>query len=62
MEIIYFLLPLSLIISLTGLYAFFWAIRSGQYDDTDTPQYRVLFDDEEVSVEEDLHAKDENKL
>lgn len=57
MEIVYLLVPLSLCLSLFGLYAFFWAIKDGQYDDTDTPQIRILFDDKE-NPKPDL-AKDE---
>jgi len=32
------------------LMAFFWAVRSGQFDDTCTPAVRVLFDDSSTSV------------
>lgn len=47
MEIVYFLIPLSLILSFLGLMAFIWAFKSGQFEDTDTPQIRILFDEEE---------------
>ena len=47
MEIIYLLVPLSLILSVLGLSAFLWALKSGQFEDTDTPQVRAIFDDEE---------------
>jgi cbb3-type cytochrome oxidase maturation protein len=46
MNIIFFLIVLSLIIALGFLAAFFWAVRSGQYDDDYTPSVRMLFDDE----------------
>ena len=46
MEIVYLLVPLSLVLSSLGLAAFLWALKSGQFDDTETPQVRILFDDE----------------
>lgn len=47
MELIYFLLPGALILGAMGLFAFIWAVRSGQFKDLDTPARRVLFEDEE---------------
>jgi cbb3-type cytochrome oxidase maturation protein len=45
MEIIYLLLPLSLLLALVALLAFLWSARSGQFDDLDTPSRRILFDE-----------------
>jgi len=45
MEVIFLLIILSLLVAAGFLLAFFWAIRSGQYDDSYTPSIRVLFDD-----------------
>lgn len=42
-----FLIPIALMMGLAGLAAFFWAMRSGQYDDMDGAAHRVLIDDEE---------------
>lgn len=52
MEIIYLLVPLSLVLSSLGLVAFLWALRTGQFKDVETPQIRILFDDEEDKREE----------
>ena len=46
MNVIVFLLILSLLIALGFLAAFFWAVRNGQYDDDITPGMRILMDDE----------------
>jgi cbb3-type cytochrome oxidase maturation protein len=46
MGMIYIMLIVSLIIALFFLLSFFWATRSGQFDDDYTPSVRVLFDDE----------------
>jgi cbb3-type cytochrome oxidase maturation protein len=45
MSIIFLLILISLIVALFFLIAFFWAVRSGQYDDDFTPSMRMLFDD-----------------
>ena len=45
MDIIFILIALSLLVALGFLAAFFWAVRSGQYDDEYTPSVRILFDD-----------------
>jgi cbb3-type cytochrome oxidase maturation protein len=46
MTIIYLLIGISLLVALTFLGAFVWAVRTGQYDDAYTPSVRMLFDDE----------------
>ena len=47
MQIIFFLIGISLLVAGGFLVAFFWAVRSGQYDDDFTPSIRILFDDKE---------------
>lgn len=41
-----FLIPVALLLGLAGLGAFFWAIRSGQFEDLDGAALRILIDDE----------------
>ncbi len=45
MEIIYVLITVSLVVALIFLSAFFWSVKSGQFDDDYTPSVRILFDD-----------------
>ena len=47
MNILFALIPLALILLAFAVWAFFWAVRSGQFDDLDTPAVRILLDDEE---------------
>lgn len=42
-----FLLPIALGLGLLGLVAFFWSVRSGQFEDLDGASMRILIDDEE---------------
>jgi cbb3-type cytochrome oxidase maturation protein len=45
MGILILLLPLSLLLSGIAVAAYFWACRNRQFDDLDTPAYKILFDD-----------------
>jgi cbb3-type cytochrome oxidase maturation protein len=42
-----FLIPIALSMGLLGLAGFFWALRSGQFDDPDGAAARILLDDED---------------
>jgi cbb3-type cytochrome oxidase maturation protein len=57
MEIIYLLIPISLV--LLGLIAWIllWAVRDGQYDDLEGPAYSILMDEDRVVEAEDEQAK-----
>lgn len=44
MEILFVLLPLSIVLVLIALRVFSWAIRSGQFDDLDRESLRILMD------------------
>lgn len=46
MNILYVLIPLALLILGAAVWAFFWAVGSGQFDDLDTPAMRILLDDD----------------
>jgi cbb3-type cytochrome oxidase maturation protein len=57
--IIYVLVPLGLLLVAFGLWAFFWAAGSGQFDDLDSPGWSVLTDDEPTSRGSKPAAEDE---
>lgn len=44
MAILVYLLPLALFLGALGLFAFLWALRSGQYEDLDGAAERILID------------------
>lgn len=44
MNILYFMIPISLILAAGFVTAFIWNVRSGQLDDVETPPHRVLED------------------
>lgn len=46
MDILIFLAPVSVALALLGLGAFWWTLRSGQYDDPLGDASRILVDDD----------------
>ena len=44
MESLYVLIPIALVLVGLAIKLFFWAVKSGQYDDLDTEGKRILFD------------------
>jgi cbb3-type cytochrome oxidase maturation protein len=46
MNVLIYMVPLALGLGLVGLFAFLWALRSGQYSDVDGAALRVLYDDD----------------
>lgn len=50
MEIMYLLVPVSVILVLLIGIVFWWSLRSGQYDDLEGPAYRVLMDKDKAET------------
>ena len=46
MSIIFVLIPLGLVLLAFAVWAFFWAVGSGQFDDMESPAWRILMDDD----------------
>ena len=45
MDVLVYLIPLALALGGLGLAAFFWALKSGQFDDPEGAANRILKDD-----------------
>ena len=45
MTILLLLIPLSLALLAAAIWAFAWAVKSGQFDDLETPPLDILADD-----------------
>ncbi|MGJ8611867.1 MAG: cbb3-type cytochrome oxidase assembly protein CcoS [Yoonia sp.] len=45
MDVLFYLIPVSLTLGAVGLIAFIWTLRSDQYDDPDGDSARILRDD-----------------
>ncbi len=47
MDVLLYLIPIALTLSLCALAAFLWTLKSGQYDDLEGAAQRILMDDDE---------------
>ncbi|SFX23927.1 cbb3-type cytochrome oxidase assembly protein CcoS [Marinospirillum alkaliphilum] len=47
MNILFLLIPLSLLLLALAIWAFFWAVKHDQFEDLDGPAYSILFDEDE---------------
>ena len=61
MESLFFLIPLSILLLMGGVAVYFWAVKSGQYDDLEREGERILFDDDLPPAPPAPTAKDDNK-
>jgi cbb3-type cytochrome oxidase maturation protein len=46
MDILFMLIPLSVVLALAIGAGFWWATKSGQFDDLEGPAHRILADDD----------------
>lgn len=47
MNMLYVLIPLALMLLAVAVWAMFWAIRTGQFDDLDSQGWSVVLDDDQ---------------
>jgi cbb3-type cytochrome oxidase maturation protein len=47
MSVLYIVVPVAFLIAGGMVLAFVWSVKSGQYDDIDTPARRVALDDDD---------------
>jgi cbb3-type cytochrome oxidase maturation protein len=45
MTLIAILIPVTLLLAGCGLWGFFWAVRTGQFDDLESPGWEILIDE-----------------
>jgi len=60
MEILYLLIPVSLLFVVVIAWVFLWAVRSGQFDDMEGPAHQILMDDDGPASEQPTEAADEH--
>jgi cbb3-type cytochrome oxidase maturation protein len=46
-DVLFLLIPLSIVLALLIGAAFWWAVRSGQFDDLEAPAHRILLDEDD---------------
>lgn len=50
MEILYLLIPMSVVLVFMIGVVFWWSLKSGQFEDLEGPAYRILRDDDSVQA------------
>jgi cbb3-type cytochrome oxidase maturation protein len=60
MNILYLLVPAAVLLAAIGVAAFAWAVRTGQFDDVDTPPVRAILDEEPAGPFADAAEKPSN--
>ncbi|WP_409526227.1 cbb3-type cytochrome oxidase assembly protein CcoS [Nitrincola sp. MINF-07-Sa-05] len=53
------LIPLGIILAGGAMWAFFWSVNNGQFDDLDSPAHSILFDDDGDMIPEESRIKAE---
>jgi len=63
MESVWLLIPISVLLVFAIAIAFWWSVRSGQFDDLDSPPIDALADDDQLkkAEEKDIENLGENK-
>ncbi len=61
MEILYFLIPMSLILIGAIVWAFLWAIKSGQFDDLEGPAHEIIMDKDEITSSSESDSNSPSK-
>ena len=57
MTILTLLIPLAIIIAVVAVGAFFWAVRSGQFDDLEAEGLRIVLDDDTAPPPPDKESR-----
>ncbi len=61
MSIIYILIPIAILLTALGIYLFFWAVKTEQFDDLEKQGMSILFDDEEEKAPRTHDEVEQNK-
>jgi cbb3-type cytochrome oxidase maturation protein len=52
MDILYLLIPLSIVLAFLIGYVFWWSLKSGMFDDLEGPAHCILHDDDDPVAQE----------
>ena len=61
MRILFLLIPMALGVAGVALWAFLWAVRTGQFDDLEGPAHRILMDDDDPRLPGRQRPPDDDK-
>ncbi len=61
MDILYLLIPLSVVLVFFIGVFFWWSVKNGQFEDLEGPAYRILRDDDSVVETKDASEHSDTK-
>ena len=59
MSIIYILIPIAILLTILGIYLFFWAVKTEQFEDLEKQGMSILFDENQQSKIIEENQKEE---
>ena len=59
MDIIFLLIPITMVFVVIMAIIYFWSVKSGQMDDLEGPAYRILMDDDAIKPNDKNKESDE---
>ncbi|SEL92247.1 cytochrome oxidase maturation protein, cbb3-type [Colwellia chukchiensis] len=60
MSIIYVLIPIAILLTAIGIYVFFWAVKTEQFEDLEKQGMSILFDDDKNLNQASAKNKDQH--
>lgn len=63
MNIIYILIPIAVLLTALGIYLFFWAVKTEQFDDLEKQGMSILFDENKKNDSlQTTNSEEQNKI
>lgn len=57
MSVIYVLIPIAILLTALGIYIFFWAVKTDQFDDLEKQGLSILFDEDDKKTNQDTSTQ-----
>lgn len=62
MSIIYILIPIAILLTAIGIYLFFWAVKTEQFDDLEKQGMSILFNENNEEQQSNDKENQENNI
>jgi cbb3-type cytochrome oxidase maturation protein len=62
MDVLYLLIPISLIFVAVIAWVFIWSVKSGQYDDMEGPAHEILMDNDSIQPAEEADKQNPDEI
>lgn len=60
MDIIFLLIPIAIIFVACAIWAFFYSVNSGQFEDLESPAHSILFEDDDHLIPDDVKEQEKD--